>query len=216
MANVQYTENMTEEHLDAMAGGETLRYQAMSYGMMRNNKVLVKSTTRLKDSLLPKGLKLAIPLLILISQHRSMVVINADAPYIKMVSEQYDRCHGILLQYVEFLCSAFSPASTYGQMITSLDELIHSYHLEPEVAFLIFRPVMRLYKCHSSGIFWPLSHKEADKSSSMERESTLMDIEDLSLDLGSSHKQIRYCFVLAMFNIDLDVPDLDVPSVLPR
>ncbi|GAB2226287.1 hypothetical protein Drorol1_Dr00022088 [Drosera rotundifolia] len=197
MANIQYTENMTEEHLDAMAGGETLRYQAMSYGMMRNNKVLVKSTTRLKDSLLPKeGLKLAIPLLILISQHRSTVVINADAPYIKMVSEQYDRCHGILLQYVEFLCSAFSPASTYGQMIPSLDELIHLYHLEPEVAFLIFRPVMRLYKCHSSGIFWPLSHKEADKSSSMERESTLMDIEDLSLDLGSSHKQIRWSDLL--------------------
>jgi THO complex subunit 2 len=41
MANVQYTENMTEEQLDAMAGGETLRYQATSFGIMRNNKVPV-------------------------------------------------------------------------------------------------------------------------------------------------------------------------------
>lgn len=39
MANVQYTENLTEEQLDAMAGGETLRYQATSFGLTRNNKV---------------------------------------------------------------------------------------------------------------------------------------------------------------------------------
>lgn len=39
MANVQYTENMTEEQLDAMAGSETLRYQATSFGITRNNKV---------------------------------------------------------------------------------------------------------------------------------------------------------------------------------
>ena len=39
MANVQYTENLTEEQLDAMAGGETLRYQATSFGVTRNNKV---------------------------------------------------------------------------------------------------------------------------------------------------------------------------------
>ena len=39
MANVQYTENLTEDQLDAMAGSETLRYQATSFGITRNNKV---------------------------------------------------------------------------------------------------------------------------------------------------------------------------------
>lgn len=39
MANVQYTENMTEEQLDAMAGSDTLRYQVTSFGVTRNNKV---------------------------------------------------------------------------------------------------------------------------------------------------------------------------------
>lgn len=39
MANVQYTENLTEDQLDAMAGSETLRYHATSFGMTRNNKV---------------------------------------------------------------------------------------------------------------------------------------------------------------------------------
>lgn len=61
------------------------------------------------------------------------VVINADAPYIKMVSEQFDRCHGTLLQYVEFLCSAVTPAAAYAQLIPSLDDLVHVYHLDPEV-----------------------------------------------------------------------------------
>ena len=64
----------------------------------------------------------------------SRVVINADAPYIKMVSEQFDRCHGTLLQYVEFLCSAVTPPSAYAQLIPSLDDLVHMYHLDPEVS----------------------------------------------------------------------------------
>jgi THO complex subunit 2 len=64
----------------------------------------------------------------------SSVVVHANAPYIKMVSEQFDRCHGQLLQYVEFLTSAVSPVLAYAQLIPSLDDLIHKYHLEPEVS----------------------------------------------------------------------------------
>ena len=41
MANVQYIENLTEEQLDAMAGSETLHYQATSFEVTRNNKVLM-------------------------------------------------------------------------------------------------------------------------------------------------------------------------------
>ncbi|RZC63684.1 hypothetical protein C5167_025452 [Papaver somniferum] len=123
MANVQYTENMTEEQLDAMAGSETLPYQATVFGM----------TKQLRDSLLPKDEpKLALALLLLIAQHRALVVINADAPYIKMVSEQFDRCHGTLLQYVEFLNSALTPTTAYAQLIPPLEDLVHKYHLDPE------------------------------------------------------------------------------------
>ncbi|GMH01955.1 hypothetical protein Nepgr_003794 [Nepenthes gracilis] len=198
MANVQYTENMTEEQLDAMAGGETLRYQATAFGITRNNKALIKSTNRLRDSLLPREEpKLAIPLLLLIAQHRSLVVINANAPYIKMVSEQYDRCHGILLQYVEFLCSAVTPATAYAQLIPPLNDLIHSYHLEPEVVFLIFRPVMRLFKSQSSpSVVWPLCGSEVDNGSAMGKTSVSTDPCVLTLDLGSSQKPISWSDLL--------------------
>ncbi|XP_057478199.1 THO complex subunit 2 isoform X1 [Actinidia eriantha] len=199
MANVQYTENMTEEQLDAMAGSDTLRYQATSFGITRNNKALIKSTNRLRDSLLPKEEpKLAIPLLLLIAQHRSVVVINANVPYIKMVSEQFDRCHGTLLQYVDFLCSAVAPTSAYAQLIPPLEDLVHLYHLDPEVAFLIYRPVMRLFKCQSSSdVFWPLDDVAAPKTSIAEKDSEQADSSaKLVLDLGPSWKPITWSNLL--------------------
>ncbi|KAL0698843.1 hypothetical protein Bca4012_054965 [Brassica carinata] len=194
MANVQYTENLTEDQLDAMAGSETLRYHATSFGMTRNNKALVKSSNRLRDSLLPNDEpKLAIPLLLLIAQHRSLVVVNADAPYIKMVTEQFDRCHGILLQYVDFLSSAVSPATAYAQLVPSLEELVQTYHLEPEVAFLVFRPVMRLFKCRRNGdVLWPL-----DSGESIDADSDVSKSESsMILDVGTSEIAVTWSDVL--------------------
>ncbi|XP_010271209.1 PREDICTED: THO complex subunit 2 isoform X2 [Nelumbo nucifera] len=199
MANVQYTENMTEEQLDAMAGSETLRYHATSFGTTKNNKALIKSTNRLRDSLLPKEEpKLAIPLLLLIAQHRSVVIMKSDSPYIKMISEQFDRCHGTLLQYVEFLCSALSPATAYAQLIPTLDDLVHKYHLEPEVAFLIYRPVMRLFKCTGgSSIFWPSDNTEEANILNTEKDSEpSVSSTNEVLDLGSHLKPIMWSDLL--------------------
>lgn len=39
MANVHHTEDLTEDQLDAMAGGETLRHHATGFGVTRHNKV---------------------------------------------------------------------------------------------------------------------------------------------------------------------------------
>ena len=61
------------------------------------------------------------------------VVIDAAVPHIKMVSEQFDRCHGTLLQYVEFLSGAVTPTSAYALLVPTLNELVHLYHLDPEV-----------------------------------------------------------------------------------
>ncbi|KAL2653101.1 hypothetical protein R1flu_021229 [Riccia fluitans] len=199
MASVEYTENVTEDQLEAMAGGETMRFQATAFGVTRNNKALMKSTNRLRDSLFPKDEpKLAVPLLLLIAQQRTNVVVNANAPHIKMVSEQFDRCHGTLLQYVEFLTSAVSPVSAYAQLIPSLDDLVHKYHIEPEVAFLIYRPVMRLFKPHKgSSSSWP-----ADTSKSLVQADGNKDggatgtNSELVLELGPSRKPLIWSDLL--------------------
>ncbi|KEH24624.1 THO complex subunit 2 [Medicago truncatula] len=199
MANVQYTENLTEEQLEAMAGSETLKCHATSFGMTRNNKALIKSTSRLRDALLPKDEpKLATPLLLLLAQHRSLVLVNADAPYIKMVSEQFDRCHGTLLQYVDFLGSAVTPGSNYAILIPSLGDLVHLYHLDPEVAFLIYRPVMRLFKSkRTPNVCWPLDDKNAASHSSANIESDPADYSgSMVLDIGSNKNPIRWSYLL--------------------
>ncbi|KAL0695455.1 hypothetical protein Bca4012_062635 [Brassica carinata] len=155
---------------------------------------LVKSSSRLRDSLLPNDEpKLAIPLLLLISQHRSLVVVNADAPYIKMVTEQFDRCHGILLQYVDFLSSAVSPATVYAQLVPSLEELVHTYHLEPEVAFLVFRHVMRFFKCRRNGdVSWPLDSGESvDALSDISKSESSM-----TRDVDTSEEAVTWFDVL--------------------
>lgn len=44
MASVEYTENVTDDQLEAMAGGEAIRYQAAAFGVTRNNKVVKDCT----------------------------------------------------------------------------------------------------------------------------------------------------------------------------
>ncbi|KAJ7559201.1 hypothetical protein O6H91_04G074300 [Diphasiastrum complanatum] len=200
MSNVEYTENVAEDQLEAMAGGETLRSQATTFGITRNNKALIKSTNRLRDSLLSKEEpKLAVPLLLLIAQHRSNIILNADAPYIKMVSEQYDRCHGTLLQYVEFLMIAVSPVTAYAQLLPSLEDLIMKYHIEPEVAFLIYRPVMRLFRpSKGSTIAWPADTSKIGirEEDNVEKESAKLS-SDLILDIGAHRKPLMWSELLA-------------------
>jgi THO complex subunit 2 len=149
-----------------------------------------------------------------------------------MVSEQFDRCHGTLLQYVDFLGSAVTPGSNYALLIPSLDDLVHLYHLDPEVcisllspflinfitachhlyailylnlhlilfflsgqvAFLIYRPVMRLFKSQRTpDVCWPLDDKNAASDSSTNFESDPADSSgSMVLDFGSNKKkQIR-------------------------
>ncbi|KAA8532435.1 hypothetical protein F0562_032468 [Nyssa sinensis] len=150
---------------------------------------LIKSANRLRNSLLSKDEpNLAIPLLLLIAQNRSVVVIYADMPHIRMVSEQFDRCHGTLLQYVDFLCNAVTPTAVYAQLIPCLHDL---------VAFLIYRSVMRLFKCHSSDVFWPLDCNETTNTSRTEKETELTDSSGkLVLDLGSPRKPIIWSDLL--------------------
>ncbi|KAG0583882.1 hypothetical protein KC19_3G168800 [Ceratodon purpureus] len=193
MASVEYTENVTDDQLEALAGGEALRYQASAFGVTKNNKALMKSTNRLRDALLSKDEpKLAVPLLLLIAQQRSYVVVNAEASYIKVVSEQFDRCHGTFLQYVEFLLSAISPLAAYAQLIPSLQDLVQKYHLEVEVAFHIYRPIMRLYKQHkSSSLGWPADMTKPAAQGQGKDDSTPVSSE-LTLDLGPNQKSFKW------------------------
>ena len=60
------------------------------------------------------------------------------------------------------------------------------------MAFLIYRPVMRLFKCRSSSnIFWPLDDVESTNMSTAEKESEPTDSSgEVILELGPPWKPI--------------------------
>lgn len=87
--------------------------------------------------------KLAIPLLILIGQIRSKILFHTESGHLKLIGEMYDKCHEILLQYVEFINTHMSP-SEIAFMLPSIQELCLKYHLEPETAFYISRSTLSL------------------------------------------------------------------------
>ncbi|KAK3265963.1 THO complex subunit 2 [Cymbomonas tetramitiformis] len=53
----------------------------------------------------------------------------------------YDECQETLVQYCDFLLASFTPASSYMEVVPSLTELNGKYKLEPEVCFMVYRPI---------------------------------------------------------------------------
>ena len=74
MGGIEANEEMTNDQMEAMQGGELLRSEAAHYGQVRNTK---KSSQRLKEMLLEH--QLAIPLCLLIAQQRNCVVYRETA-----------------------------------------------------------------------------------------------------------------------------------------
>ena len=73
MTGIETTEEMTEEQLEALSGGELLKSEGGTFNQVRNIK---KSTLRLKDALLENDL--AMSLCILMSQQRNCILFQSD------------------------------------------------------------------------------------------------------------------------------------------
>jgi THO complex subunit 2 len=73
MSGIEAAEEMTDEQIDAMAGGELLRQEAGSFNQIKNTK---KSSQRLKDALIDNNL--AVPLCLLMAQQRNCVVYQVN------------------------------------------------------------------------------------------------------------------------------------------
>ncbi len=87
MSGVEAAEDMTNEQIDAMSGGELLRQEAGSFSQIKNTR---KSSQRLKDALIDSDL--AVPLTLLMAQQRNCVVYRETAEddsyaHLKLVSD---------------------------------------------------------------------------------------------------------------------------------
>lgn len=136
MTGVDASEEMTNEQLEAMAGGELLRNEAGYFGQVRNTK---KSSQRLKDALANNDL--AVTLCLLMAQQKNCVVYRETADnHLKLVGKLYDQCQDTLVQFGTFLGSSYS-VDEYTERFPSIHDMLQVYHIHTEVAFFLARPI---------------------------------------------------------------------------
>ncbi|XP_028517932.1 THO complex subunit 2 isoform X2 [Exaiptasia diaphana] len=138
MSGLEISEEVTMSQLEALCGGELLKAEGGYFGQIRNTK---KSSQRLRDAVVDG--ELALPLCILMAQQRNGVVFFEDNKrHLKLVGKLYDQCQDTLVQFGGFLASQMT-ADEYENHLPSLKDLGQKYHLTPEVAFYLSRPMFQ-------------------------------------------------------------------------
>lgn len=136
MSGIEAAEEMTEEQIDAMAGGELLRQEAGSFNQIKNTK---KSSQRLKDALIDNNL--AVPLCLLMAQQRNCVVYQeTENSHLKLVGNLFDQCQDTLVQFGQFLATNLS-IDDYTLRLPPMSELLTRFHVNLDLAFFLARPM---------------------------------------------------------------------------
>ncbi|XP_023304562.2 THO complex subunit 2 [Lucilia cuprina] len=136
MAGVESAEEMTNEQLNAMCGGELLRGEAGYFSQVRNTK---KSSQRLKDALANNDL--AVTICLLMAQQKHCVIYRETAQsHLKLVGKLYDQCQDTLVQFGTFLGSTYS-VDEYVERLPSIIAMLQEYHINADVAFFLARPM---------------------------------------------------------------------------
>ncbi|CAD7086049.1 unnamed protein product [Hermetia illucens] len=136
MTGIEAAEEMTNEQLNAMSGGELLRGEAGYFSQVRNTK---KSSQRLKEALASNDL--AVALCLLMAQQKHCVIYRETAQnHLKLVGKLYDQCQDTLVQFGTFLGSTYS-VDEYVERLPSIHSMLQEYHIHSDVAFFLARPM---------------------------------------------------------------------------
>ena len=136
MSGIDAAEELTEEQIEAMAGGELLRQEAGSFNQIKNTK---KSSQKLKDAVIDNNL--AVPLCLLMAQQRNCVVYQeTENSHLKLVGNLFDQCQDTLVQFGQFLATNLS-IDDYTLRLPPMNELLTRYHVNSDLAFFLARPM---------------------------------------------------------------------------
>lgn len=136
MSGIETSSSLTQDQLQALAGGDVLRQEAGYLAQVKNTK---RSTNRLKEALLQEDLIVA--LCILMAQQRGSIVFKEGADlHLKLVSQMYDQCQETLVQFGSFLSTNLKSEDYFKRMPT-VPKLMNDYHLWQDAAFLLARPL---------------------------------------------------------------------------
>ncbi|KAI5733201.1 hypothetical protein M8J76_008867 [Diaphorina citri] len=128
MSGIEVADDITDDQLEAMSGGELLRNEAASFTSVRNTK---RSSAKLKEALCSDNL--AVALCLLIAQQKNCVIYQET-------SRQSHLKLDTLVQYGTFLGSTMS-VDEYTSRLPPIQTLLEEYHINIDVAFFITRPM---------------------------------------------------------------------------
>ncbi|KAL7282472.1 hypothetical protein ACG7TL_003943 [Trametes sanguinea] len=145
MAGIQPLPSLSDSQIAAMAGGPTLRIEAVASSTrgarLDPGDALLKGPQRLGKALLDSSL--ALPLLIQVAQQRQACVFQAQDAYLKSLASLFDTTHGVLLQYLELLTtpSIIAPEDYAQKVVPPLAELSEKYGICAPMCMQIYRPI---------------------------------------------------------------------------
>ncbi len=145
MTMIETLEDLSDSQIESLAGGETLRLEALLSQLHRTNpKPVQKCIRRLRGALFTGGRnqQLAVPLLVLIAQQKQASIFTAETRHLKLLGELVDRCNEVFIQYSALLWAALQPSSHYIQVLPSMEKLHSEFGLPPEAVFHLYRPLL--------------------------------------------------------------------------
>lgn len=133
MTGIEITDEMTDDQIDALGGGECLRGEAAYFVPLRSMK---RSANRLKDALIQEDLLATMS--IIVAQLKYNIVYEEEQDFhLKFLGKLYDECHDTLLQYGTFISG--SSTEDYNFDFPKLETLVLDYHITHECAFFLCR-----------------------------------------------------------------------------
>ncbi|OCB90862.1 hypothetical protein A7U60_g1886 [Sanghuangporus baumii] len=145
MAGIEPLPSLSDAQITAMAGGPTLRTEAVASELrgagLDTSEALTKGPQRLGKTLIDT--KLAFPLLVQVAQQRQACVFKARDAHLKSIAHLFDATHGVLNQYLDLLTTPIVvPLDEYRKIIPPLPELVNVYGVSPAIAMQIYRPML--------------------------------------------------------------------------
>ncbi|TGZ70789.1 hypothetical protein CRM22_002996 [Opisthorchis felineus] len=134
MSGIDISEEMTDEQLESMSGGELLLQEGGYYAQIRNTR---KNATRLKEALIEHNL--IMPFIFLMAQQRDAVVFLDDPTrHVKLAGRLYDQCQGTLVQFITFLGLQLTREEMSTQCLP-IERMMGEFHVPADTAFCLHR-----------------------------------------------------------------------------
>ncbi|KAH8869907.1 THO complex subunit 2 [Schistosoma japonicum] len=134
MSGIDISEEMTDEQLESMSGGELLLQEGGYYAQIRNTR---RNAGRLKEALIEHNL--IMPFIFLMAQQRDAIIFLDDPErHCKLAGRLYDQCQGTLVQFITFLSLQLTREEMQTQCL-SIDRMMGEFHVSADTAFCFHR-----------------------------------------------------------------------------